>query len=1355
MKMKINFDLLLLLSVVLLISCSLASADGTIGTGISCPFYANNTEYFPQYAKEATLTSCSQFSPSACCEPIYDALISGSKDYIGKTFDKFLKPTSSCNQAIRGAQCLLCSPAQSAFFSLHNYGNSIKLCQSFCDSLYENCKSSKLANNKSKTVEQEFASSSNPGDDFCYAVFHPHWNVEVSTSNCEMDRPCTEDDYVGVYTPCHEGVRSAVYYLKENVKCTGGVPLPASKTDLPCDISCGPGKALLIGDTECTSCAPGSYSIGGGDTYEDWDYKPRDFITFCTQFDESVKEVTLVEGCGWQWNGTITATGYHWDDFNLNVTLEVGAAFIRSHGSVSFEAKVSASNGHNQLLFLVGEQLIFSTSRTAGYEIFVFEMTPGHHVLKWIYTKDNSGSVGEDQASIRWIQLTGTKLADDECTLCEPGTYQHFSESSICTYCPDGTYSSVYGATECALCPPNTYSWEGATECIERLPCTENDIITTYNVCGTSGQRYMVYNYTSPLICDKSTIDLPPSELVDCAPCPEGYHRSGSECVGCLTGSFWDGTQCVECPAGSAAPAYKIYQNFDNGWTNTFGTSCSGAGCATEGWQLNGTTLTSGRRQGAQIASDLFLITPVALKAGDVVTADLTVYCTQELSGNLQVYPCALTFLVIYSGSIIPTAYEVTNSSRKAVTQYTYTWNATIDGEYQVLFSFQKSSAVDVRNDDRASLNRLVIQTDKGSASTCEYCPAGTSTNGKSKQTRCTDCPPGYYSAAGSAECQPCEDGTFSATSRSPVCKPCGFGTSSNANRTGCIDHCYVAFGDVEYDLSKLKRDEMYGPIYDKNHERYFIDVCKIPETTYSCVDGQGRPVHAYVCQITNNINPVGLNLGTFVSYSENERGDIRSGLTVNYTGGSGGCRGQYRSTTIHFTCDPEAGVGTPEPFEPVENPLCHYSFLWPSTYACPLCTSRDYTSDQSDCIDGQATQVFRWLYPKRCHDGAPLPEPIVTPCSTEITVCGGGYYWDAVETKCVICPAGHYCEDGGLLYNDWTVSSGFNATGHWDTAASYLFSQGGTLSKTMNFQRAGTVTTVYNAYLGDGKLSLTIDSTEHVLPVGSTDFETITYEVPVSLGTHQLTWTVTPGTSLLDRGYGLFVHNITMRGLFYSLTRPVPCPAGTSSEEGQTSCSPCPADYTSVSTGPCTRCQENFYSRAGDSQCNPVPTCTEDDWQLMYTDCNKGTRQAVYIKINTCRSDPPGVNKFNTTRTLPCANCPAGFLRKDELGNMTDDCRPCQTGFYVQNDKCTPIPKGSVAPLERTLWMNSSSISLPDGFTTGCAGLSCVSNGWRIRDKLIESGSQEAGFADSWLRYDVTMAVSYTHLTLPTILRV
>jgi len=58
----------------------------------------------------------------------------------------------------------------------------------------------------------------------------------------------------------------------------------------------------------------------------------------------------------------------------------------KENSKVTFEAKVSASPGHNVLLFLMGEQELWRTSRTAGFEIFQFQLPPGYHVLKVIST---------------------------------------------------------------------------------------------------------------------------------------------------------------------------------------------------------------------------------------------------------------------------------------------------------------------------------------------------------------------------------------------------------------------------------------------------------------------------------------------------------------------------------------------------------------------------------------------------------------------------------------------------------------------------------------------------------------------------------------------------------------------------------------------------------------------------------------------------------------------------------------------------------------------------------------------------------------------------------------------------------
>lgn len=59
----------------------------------------------------------------------------------------------------------------------------------------------------------------------------------------------------------------------------------------------------------------------------------------------------------------------------------------------------------------------------------------------------------------------------------------------------------------------------------------------------------------------------------------------------------------------------------------------------------------------------------------------------------------------------------------------------------------------------------------------------------------------------------------------------------------------------------------------------------------------------------------------------------------------------------------------------------CWYHFRWESLYACPLCTTDDYTAIVGECVNGQRQTVYTWITPRLCHDGAPLPAAAITPC--------------------------------------------------------------------------------------------------------------------------------------------------------------------------------------------------------------------------------------------------------------------------------------------------------------------------------------------------------------------------------------
>lgn len=71
--------------------------------------------------------------------------------------------------------------------------------------------------------------------------------------------------------------------------------------------------------------------------------------------------------------------------------------------------------------------------------------------------------------------------------------------------------------------------------------------------------------------------------------------------------------------------------------------------------------------------------------------------------------------------------------------------------------------------------HRSTFNPDFGSTSIekCQDCPAGSeSTPGSGKESDCTLCQPGYFSAKGK-KCVACKPGTFSATAGATECTDC------------------------------------------------------------------------------------------------------------------------------------------------------------------------------------------------------------------------------------------------------------------------------------------------------------------------------------------------------------------------------------------------------------------------------------------------------------------------------------------------------------------------------------------------------------------------------------------------------
>ena len=91
----------------------------------------------------------------------------------------------------------------------------------------------------------------------------------------------------------------------------------------------------------CSSCPPGSISIGGGLRVDNWSEWPNiNYNTYCTNFQDSI-----IPGLpGWQLNDSFLDSGSYLHH-SQNSILEIGVNFVRD-GTVKFQWRVSAEPGN-------------------------------------------------------------------------------------------------------------------------------------------------------------------------------------------------------------------------------------------------------------------------------------------------------------------------------------------------------------------------------------------------------------------------------------------------------------------------------------------------------------------------------------------------------------------------------------------------------------------------------------------------------------------------------------------------------------------------------------------------------------------------------------------------------------------------------------------------------------------------------------------------------------------------------------------------------------------------------------------------------------------------------------------------
>tara|TARA_R110002050_G_scaffold34984_1_gene88407 strand:+ start:106 stop:1266 length:1161 start_codon:yes stop_codon:yes gene_type:complete len=290
---------------------------------------------------------------NACCTQEYLNSIGSQTDpfmTMAKQYLTHIDESEQCMASLRELSCGLCSEFQDSFTLGKTFSGQVRLCDSYCTNLYNNCGGVLFEDSNDGVAELVSEKFSNDPLELCYILFgsgQPLRGVLTeNVRNCfSSAQQCTDEDIEGFYTECVDGKRSYVYRYKSSSTCTAGKPLPAPIAGLQCDMACSPGYYLPGGAEACLPCNPGTFSVGGGVSYpffktfpsveEGFDHYVES--TNGVDFEHGVR-IESADNSGWIHNNTYLASGPGLKD-RQNSVMAYTAKFVRE-GNITFGYKV-------------------------------------------------------------------------------------------------------------------------------------------------------------------------------------------------------------------------------------------------------------------------------------------------------------------------------------------------------------------------------------------------------------------------------------------------------------------------------------------------------------------------------------------------------------------------------------------------------------------------------------------------------------------------------------------------------------------------------------------------------------------------------------------------------------------------------------------------------------------------------------------------------------------------------------------------------------------------------------------------------------------------------------------------------
>uniref|UniRef100_A0A8C1MWG8 KIAA1324 like n=1 Tax=Cyprinus carpio TaxID=7962 RepID=A0A8C1MWG8_CYPCA len=828
--------------------------------------------------------------------------------------------------------------------------------------------------------------------------------VNASAASAAHLRQCEEADYYFQYTECDStGSRWRVAIPLNPGECTG---LPEPVQGLDCTFSCKAGEFLEMSAQECTRCAAGTYSLGSGLRFDEWDDIPPGFSSLAANPCVCVCVVVYLCAFSAKW----VAQGLYLESNRDECTVSlIYTVHLKKPGSVSFDYQYVDNsiffeffiqNDQCQEMDQDSNKKWIKLTTHGEWGTHIVNLNSGTNVLYWRTTRVTLGSKAVKPVVLKNIRIEGVAYTS-ECFPCKPGTFSRAPGSSSCEPCPRDTYSGR-GASSCTPCNSKThFASEGSATCKSRPPCSEKDYIQTYK----------------PQICLEAAagaVTLPPSgQREPCPPCNPGfYNNDTATCSPCPPGTYSDGVKaCKPCPAGTEPVLgyeYKWWNvlpaNMKTSCFNVANNNCDGL----NGWEAAGDHVQSGA---SRSDNDYLILTltvpgfklPVSVRgvSGSEygrVTFEFETSCSSD---------CEFYFMAVSVTNVI-------ESWDGIKTKQSYTHIITENSSVAFTWAFQRTSQVRQYVNDMVKIYSVTVTNAMdGVASACRACALQSQQAGSS----CVPCPAGHYIDKETNHCQECPPNTVLSGHLiygKEACQPCGPGSKSNKEHSVCFSDCSFTYtGRVRtllYDFSALTSagSIMNGPSFTAKGTKYYhlfnislcgaeghkAAVCRDNVTNLLNEDAgggqQGSSVEAFLCQSTI-IPSDGRGLRTALSSQSISLADTFQGKSLNgitarpelfpsaskripdihffYRSSqvTTSCQ-RGRNAVVSLRCNPEKTAKGD--ISPISFPFMVFSSAWNSL-----------SSQHNDVDFHSKDTVFLWTEPRLCTGGLTLPLKRTSPC--------------------------------------------------------------------------------------------------------------------------------------------------------------------------------------------------------------------------------------------------------------------------------------------------------------------------------------------------------------------------------------